>query len=99
MGSRTLWFACVCAGFLAAVQLVAADSSETPSQPPSSWWPFSTGLSAVNKELLDAAQAGDLDRVRSAVERGANVDVEDHVRDTFVRLGRMIARTVDENVP
>ncbi len=82
----------VCA-FVALLCLAAGDYASdglqisrapTISLPPSSgsgagWWPFSKN-NEYNKELLEAAQNGDLAKAKAALDKGADVDSLDHVR-------------------
>ena len=47
-----------------------ASMHPTISMPASAWWPFAGTAAELNKELIEAAQAGLLSRVKAAPERG-----------------------------
>lgn len=63
------------------------DASKAPTisvPPPSggSWWPFGSGGSRqaeANKMLLEAAQKGQLSKVKAALDAGADINACDHV--------------------
>jgi hypothetical protein len=59
---------------------MAASKAPTISMPGSSWWSLGTSKAAVNKELLEAAQSGNLKDVQRALDKGADIHARDAVR-------------------